>query len=371
MTRNQAIIKTSWVGVAGNLTMAIIKFVIGSLANSVSIIADAVNNFADMMSSVITIIGTKLSEKAPNNKHPFGYGRVEHLSSLVIGVIILYAGISALTNSIKRIIHPQENDYAPLMLIIISIAVIVKFIVGIYTKRRGNELDSEPLRASGEEALHDVLMSIATLVAAFVYVKFKVSIEAWVALLIGLLIIKTGLETIFKTAGNILGKSADIETARAVKESIRTFPEIEDVYDIVLHSYGKERQYGSAHVEVSDQFKVGWIDNLQRAVTRKVLEDTGVEMLGLSIYAKNTRNKRVIEAREKMQQIVDETRGAIRMHGFYVDYIDKSINCEVVVSFKVKDTEALRETLVNKVLEEYPDYEVIIKIIHDFTENEE
>lgn len=370
LTRNQSIIRTSLVGVAGNLILAVIKFIIGALANSVSIIADAINNVADTLTSIVTIIGTKLSEKQPNSKHPFGYGRVEYLSSLIIGVVILYVGISELNRSLRHIIHPEESDYSALMLIIIAIAVVVKYAVGFYTKKRGKALDSEPLKASGEETLHDVLMSGATLVAALVYVKTGVSIEAWVAAVISLLIIKTGLETIMVTVGSILGRSADIETARAVKESILSFPEIEDVYDIVIHSYGKERRYGSAHVEVPDVFKVGWIDNLQRAVMRKVREDTGVEMLGLSIYAINTRNQRVIEAREKVQKIVDETEGAIRMHGFYVDYIDKSINCEVVANFKVKDTESLRETLVQKVLELYPDFEVIIKIIHDFTESE-
>ena len=365
--RSRAIIQTSWLGIAANFVLSAFKLLVGYLANSVSVIADGINNVTDALSSAITIIGTKLSDKKPDRKHPFGYGRVEYLSSLIIGIIILYAGFDMLKNSIQKIIHPEANDYSVLTLVVISVAILVKVAIGIYTKKKGKQLDSEALTASGKDALNDVIASSATLVAAIVYMTTKRSIEAWVGAGISLLILKAGVETILETAGHILGKSTELELATAVRESIASFPEVEGVYDLVIHSYGKRSQLGSAHIEVYDSYKVAWIDNLQRAITKKVREDTGVEMLGLTIYAINTHSEKVIAAREAVRKIVMETEGARQMHGFYIDMIDRTMNFDIVVEFGAPDEE-IRDGVKQKVLALYPEYDLQITIDHDFTE---
>lgn len=368
MNRNEAIIRTSAVGIAGNLLLAVFKLIAGTAANSVSIITDAINNIADGMSSLVTIIGTRLSEKEPDKEHPFGYGRIEYLSSLIIGLLITYAGFDALRTSVLRIIHPEPVEYSAVTMIVVAAGVLIKVMIGLYTKRRGEELSSQPLIASGIDALNDSIGSAAIFLAAIIYLMSGYAIEAWIGIAISLLIMKNGIVTLRETASGILGEAPDMKLAAAVRKSIQSFPEIDGVYDIAIHSYGKERLIGSAHIEVSDQLTVAWIDNLQRAVIRKVKEDTGVEMMGLSIYAINTRSEATIAIREAVRNIVRNTEGGKEMHGFYIDLVDKTMNFEAVLEFGVRSMESFRTELLEKVKKAYPEYDIQINVLHDFTE---
>ncbi len=368
MNRNDAIIRTSAVGIAGNLLLAVFKLIVGTAANSVSIITDAINNIADGMSSLVTIIGTRLSEKEPDKEHPFGYGRIEYLSSLIIGLLITYAGFDALRTSVLRIIHPEPVKYSAVTMIVVASGVLVKVMIGLYTKRRGEELSSQPLVASGIDALNDSIGSTAIFLAAIIYLMSGHAVEAWIGIAISLLIMKNGVVTLRETASGILGEAADMKLAAAVRKSIQSFPEIDGVYDIVIHSYGKERLVGSAHIEVSDQLTVAWVDNLQRAVIRKVKEDTGVEMMGLSIYAINTSSEATIAIREAVRNIVRNTEGGKEMHGFYIDLVDKTMNFEAVLEFEVRSMESFRTELLEKVKKAYPEYDIQINVLHDFTE---
>lgn len=220
--------------------------------------------------------------------------------------------------------------------------------------------------ASGKDALNDAIISLATLAAAIVYIRTGYSVEAWVSAAISLFIMKTGFDTLRETAGSIIGKRMDAQLIQKVRETIRSFPEVEDAYDIVIHSYGKENLLGSAYVEVLDRYKVAWVDNLQRAVARKVLEETGVKMLGLSIYAINTRSEETVRIREAVRRIVSDTQGARQMHGFYIDLVDKTMNFEVAVEFGKHDNEALREELIRKMKTAYPEYQIRISVENEY-----
>ena len=369
MNRNKEIIKTSYIGIAANLLLSVFKLAVGLISNSVSILIDAVNNIADGLSSALTIIGAKLSEKEPDRKHPFGYGRVEYLVSMVIGFIISYAGIQALINSVERIIHPEEADFSLTTIIILIGALIIKILVGLYTKKQGEKLDSHALKASGEEALGDALTSVATLVAALIYMTTGKNIEAYVGVLISLLIIKTGFETVRETADIILGKSSDLEIVNKIKEAIRSFADVEGVYDVVIHNYGNDKLMASAHIEVSDKYTTAWIDNLERALTRKVLEDTGVILTGISVYAINSDSYEVVKARDDVRKIVMDTPGTNNMHGFYIDLIDKSMNFDVVLDFGSCSKDSLVEEIQKEVHKLYPDYDVKITVDYNFSEN--
>ena len=366
MNRNKEIIKTSYVGIIANLFLSAFKLVVGLLANSVSILIDAVNNLADSLSSALTIIGAKLSEKEPDREHPFGYGRIEYLVSMVIGFIISYAGIQAFISSFDRIIHPEEADFSITTIIILVGALIVKIVIGLYTKKQGEKLDSHALKASGEEALHDALTSVATLIAAVIYMTKGINIEAYVGLIISALIVKTGFETIRETADIILGKSSDLEIVRKIKQSIGSFSEVEGVYDVIIHNYGNDKLMASAHIEISDKYTAAWIDNLERALTRKVYEDTGVILTGISVYAVNTDSYETVKARDDVRRIVMDTPGTNNMHGFYLDPIDKSMNFDVVFDFGSRSKDSLVEEILEKIHKLYPDYEVKITIDYNF-----
>ena len=161
--REKVVIKTSIISILSNIVLAGFKAFIGLLANSIAIISDAVNNLSDALSSIITIIGTKLAGRKPNKKHPYGYGRIEYITSLIVYAIVLYAGITALIESIKKIIHPEVSDYSYVTLIILIAGIIVKFILGLYVKKKGKSVNSDALIASGTDAFTDAILSISVL----------------------------------------------------------------------------------------------------------------------------------------------------------------------------------------------------------------
>ena len=225
--RDRVIIRTSITGIIANVLLAVFKAIVGMLSNSIAVVLDAVNNLSDAMSSVITIVGPKLAGKAPDRKHPMGYGRVEYLSSAIISLIVLYAGISSLRESVGKIIHPEKADYSALTLVIIAVAVVVKIVLGRYVKRIGEKVNSDSLVNSGQDATLDSVISASTLAAAFIYMFFHISLESWLGAVISVVIIKSGIEMLRDTLSQILGERVDSELSRTVKEKI---VEVEGVY---------------------------------------------------------------------------------------------------------------------------------------------
>ena len=184
MNRDKIIVRTSIIGILANAFLAAFKAVIGVITGSIAIMLDAVNNLSDALSSVITIIGTKLASKKPSKKHPFGHGRVEYLTAAVISIIVLYAGVTSLVESVKKIIRPETPSYTTVSLVIIAVAVVVKIVLGRYVKGVGEKVKSDSLIASGKDAMFDSIISASTLVAAVIFLLSGLSLEAWLGAVI-------------------------------------------------------------------------------------------------------------------------------------------------------------------------------------------
>lgn len=260
-----------------------------------------------------------------------------------------------------RILHPEPNEYTAWTMTVMAAAVLVKTGIGFYTKRQGKKLESGALSASGQDALNDAGATLAALAAALIYVFFNIYVEAFVGFLISFLILRTGFETLHETVSSLLGERADLALAAAVKNAILSFPEVDDVFGLAIHNYGVGKLIGSAHIEVPESLTAGWIDNLQRSVSEKVLADTGVEMLGLTIYAVNSSDQEAAAMRERILKITEEHGGVKAVHGFYVDRIDRVISFEAETDSKVSTGAALRDQLTQKIQQEYPRYSVRIQ----------
>lgn len=366
--RNKTIIRASITGIAANLLLAAFKAIVGLTANSIAIVMDAVNNVSDAASSVITIVGAKLAGKEPDRKHPFGYGRIEYLSSMIISVIVLYAGITAFVESVKKIIEPEVPDYSTVSLVIIGVAVIVKIVLGLYVKKTGKKVNSDSLINSGNDALLDSVISVSTLAAAAVYLIFKVSLEAWLGAVIAVVIIKAGFSMLRETLSKILGERVDMDLARDIKATISAFPEVNGVYDLVMHNYGPNSYNGSVHIEVPDTLSADDLDKLLRKIQVKVYNEHDVILTAIGVYSYNTRDPFAVEAREKVAGIIKDVEHVIQMHGFYIDKEEKTIRFDIVVSFDAKDrSEVYRET-VEKVQKEFPGYTLQVAMDTDFSE---
>ena len=370
-SRDKTIIRTSVIGILANIFLAAFKAVVGMTANSIAIVMDAVNNLSDAASSVITIVGTKLAGKEPDRKHPFGYGRIEYLSAMVISLLVLYAGITAFVESVKKIIHPDTPDYSAVALIIVAVAVAVKIVLGRYVKSVGEKVNSDSLINSGEDAALDSVISASTLVAAGIYLLFHVSLEAWLGAVIAAVIIRSGIGMLRETLSKILGERADAQLARDIKATVTGYPEISGAYDLVLHNYGPDAYNGSVHIEVPDTLSADDLDKLIRKVTVDVMQKHDVILTAIGVYSINTKDPDAAAAREKVSRIVLATPHVLQMHGFYLDKAEKTLRFDFVVSFEAEDRRQVYKEICERVQEDYPDYTLQVTMDTDFSEETE
>ena len=368
MNRERIIIRTSIIGILANAFLAGFKAFVGVVTGSIAVTLDAVNTLSDALSSVITILGTKLAGKRPDKKHPFGHGRVEYLTAALISVIVLYAGVTSLVESVKKIIHPQTPEYTTVSLIIIAVAVVVKIVLGRYVKGVGEKVKSDSLVASGQDATLDSIISASTLVAAIIFLLSGLSLEAWLGAVISLLIIKSGIEMLSDTLSQILGRRADSELAKSVKDSVLSFDEVHGAYDLILHNYGPDYYIGSVHVEVDDTLTAEQLDPLERAIAQKVYQDNGVILTGVGIYAKNTKDDEAARLHDEIRRVVMARDYVLQMHGFYLNEAEKTIQFDVVLDFEAPDEMALYADIVRDVQALVPDYKLVITPDKDITD---
>ncbi len=367
--REKQIIRTSAIGIGANIFLAAFKAAVGLLSHSIAIVLDSVNNLSDALSSVITIIGTKLALKPADKKHPFGHGRVEYISAFIIAIIILYAGLTSLTESIKKIIHPETPDYSIAALIIVFSAVFIKIFLGLFVLRTGKKVESDSLVASGKDALMDSIISASTLVAAIVFVIWHISLEAWLGIVISFAIIKAGIETLKETISKILGERIDAKTSREIKATIKSVDkEIYGAYDLVLNNYGPGQHLGSAHIEVPDTWTAEKIDTVSRRIANEVFCKNGVIMTAIGIYSVNTKQNSAASIRDRVSKIVMEHKEILQMHGFYVDEVTKIMRFDIIVSFDSLSMKDLFNHVVEDVEEAFPDYDIQVQFDMDMSD---
>lgn len=366
--REKIVARTSIISIISNILLAGFKAFVGFLSNSIAIISDAINNLSDVLSSIITIVGTKLAGKAPDRNHPYGHGRIEYMTSLVVSVIVLYAGITALIESIKKIINPGVPDYSAITLIILIAGIIVKFILGIYVKKTGKKINSDSLVASGSDAFNDAILSISVLASALIYIVFHISLEAYVGVLLSIFIIKAGLELIKESVDNMLGTRVESSLTKSIKKDILKEDEVEGVYDLLLNDYGPDKYLGSVHIEVSDSLTVADIDRISRRISKVILEKYGVILHTIGVYSVNTKDKHVIDVRKDITKIVFSHNGILQMHGFYLDEEEKTISFDIIIDFKVKNKEELYKEIYDEIYNKYKDYKIEITLDIDVSD---
>ena len=361
--REKTIVRTSLVGIAANLGLVASKLIAGLVSGSIAIVLDAINNLSDAMSSIIAIVGIRLASKRPDRKHPFGYGRVEYLSSLAVAALILYAGIESLLASVDKIFHPTPITYTTLSLSVMALAIVVKIILSRYVIAQGKKTNSSTLCASGVDAGNDAIISASVLISALIFMWTNFSIEAYVGVVIAILILKSGLEMLNDTLDDILGRSVDKEFAHEIKMAVRSVDDrITGAYDLMLHNYGPNHYVGSVHIAVPDTLKADEIDELTRKVNAEIYKKYGISLTGIGIYSINSKSDAVEAMFQKVREIVMSHDGVIQMHGFYADLKDKKCSLDMVLAWDVKDREALFRHISNDIQEAYPDFDFTINM---------
>lgn len=367
MNRTKQIIRVSYVGIAVNVLLVIFKAIIGFAAGSISVILDAVNNLSDVLSSVITIVGTRLAGRGPSKKHPYGHGRIEYITSLVIALIVLTAGVTSLREAVGKIIKPTEAEFTLVSVIIIAAGVVAKFFLGRYFSAMGKKLDSGSLSASGKDASFDAVISSATLVSAIIIMTLGINIEGWLGAVISLFIIKAGIEIITETLDNIIGVRTDKELSTGIKNKINSYPRVHGSHDLILHNYGPSETLGSVHIEIDDSLTAADIDELSRVITADIYREYSV-YLTIGIYATNTSDEASARIRQRLTGLVADNSKIIEMHGFYVDKAKQAVTFDLIYSFDEKDPKAASDALKAELCKEFPEYSFYINLDRDFSD---
>lgn len=367
MNRSQKIIRTSIIGIVANVLLAAFKAAVGILASSVAIVMDAVNNLSDALSSVITIVGTKLSERPADHEHPFGFGRIEYFSAIIIAVLVLSAGITSLIESVKKIFEPTEPEYTTVTLVVIVVAIIVKLLLGQYVKRQGEQLKSDALIASGSDALFDAVITLATLVSAGIMLLWHVSLDGILGALISVVIIKAGVEMLASPVNELLGSRISPELLKQIKHEVLGFEGVHGVFDIILHNYGPDVLIGSLHINVYDTMDAHQIHGLTRRISEQMFDKHGIIMT-VGVYAVATGDNRRAELQDAVMQTLAKHKDITQVHGFYYFENENSVSVDVVPDISVHDDAAFVRQLTEELEKVVPTFNVSIVIDHNYSE---
>ena len=367
MDRIKIIIGVSIKGILVNVLLTIAKALIGLLANSIAVVLDAINNLSDAISQIITIVGIKLSGKKPDKKHPYGYGRVEYITSVVLAVILIVTGLTSAKEAILKIINPEVAEYSLVSFVVIGLSVIVKFGFGKYVKKVGKEINSGSLIATGTDSYLDAVVTFTTFVAAMLNKLFGMSLEGILGVVLSILIIKSGFEVLIETLNSIIGERIDPELATGIKEMINDHEGVLGSYDLMLHNYGPVTTMGSVHIEVDDDMTAKQIHELTRHLSMDIFEHFGI-ILTIGIYASNTADNEYMQIKNSIQEILKKYPEVLQMHGFYVDSKTNSISFDIVLDFSPKNPQEIRDKIIEKLKNMYSNYNFDIIIDNDFSD---
>lgn len=364
-SREDIITMTSGLGIFVNIMMALLKVLIGLLGSSIAIVSEGINNAADSLSAFLTLIGSKLARKHPDEKHPFGYGRIEYLVSLIISVLILVTGVEMVISSVKLIFHPEEMSISYLALAVVAGSAVVKFILGIYTIRMGKKADSGALIGVGIDGRNDSFASVITIVSSLIFLLFHVSVDAYAGILVSLLILKAGLELLIDTVSDLLGRPGEHDLAVQIYKEIKHTDGIISAADMMLHNYGPDAWSGSVNVEIDHDKTVGEIYQFLHELQLHIMHEYHVTMV-FGVYAVDNDGAYIKELRSRITTFVRGQEHVKSYHALYLSEEEKKLYCDFIVDYKLQDWDALRSEFENYIAQDYPEYQLELTIETEF-----
>lgn len=360
--RERKIIRTAIIGIAVNAILASIKILIALASNSVALISDAVNNLSDAFSSVITIFGSKLAQKLPDENHPYGYGRTEYIGALVVSIIVLTLGIEFLKTSVSNIITPVDTSFSAPMLLILFVAIFVKFALGLYYKKIGSQTRSISLKAVGTEALGDAIIACVILISAALSYFADIEIDGYAGALASLFIIINGVLLIKETFDKIIGQRVEKEVSDEIYAAVNACEIVQGSYDLILHNYGTQRYTGSINVEIDAHLPLAQISQRLNELQIEIYRKYRIYLV-FGIYGVNLGQS---EARECVNRLLSEFESVRSMHAFFIDSRKKSVRFDVVVDFKERNLSELRDKIERKIALQFPEYKIFMVIDREF-----
>lgn len=344
--REQYGVLSGAVGLACNVFLFLLKLTIGFLTGSISIAADAFNNLSDGLSCLISIVGFKVAGKAPDAKHPFGYGRTEYIAGLIVAFIIVLVGFEFLKTSADRIIHPEPVAFSGVLLAILAVSMLVKLWMGAFNSSIGRRIESPVLLAAGQDSRNDVITTLVVVLGMVAGRFTTLPVDGYVGLLVALFILWAGVGIVRDTVAPLLGEAADPEVAHNIAEIVRESEYIVGVHDLIVHNYGAGRSLASLHAEVPSDSDFVAVHEVIDEAEKRVWQRTGVYLV-IHMDPIDVNNEHVTALRAQVDGVLRDIDEGLSMHDFRVVDGARQINLifDVVVPYSYGES-AKRELLI-------------------------
>ena len=355
-------------GLTANVLLFAAKLAIGALSGSVAILADAFNNLSDAGSSIVTLVGFKLSSAPPDAEHPFGHGRMEYLSALGVAALIMAAGFAVFLSAVDKIRHPALPEFGVLTIVVLALAIAVKLWMALFYKKIGNTIRSEALKASCADSRNDVICTGVVLLTSLIGWLSGVAIDGYVGLLVALFVIWSGFTVIKETVSPLLGQAPDPEMVQDIKNTVMAHLGIIGVHDLIIHNYGPGRLVLSLHAEVScheDMMRShDLIDCVERELSRKYRAIACIHMDPV-----DSGNEEVEALKITVETILEDIDPRLTMHDFRVVFGETHTNLifDVVAPFDFKDEASVKAELQRRVTVVNPQLFTVVTVEHSFT----
>ena len=352
-----------------NLLMAGFKIVVGSITNSVAILADGFNNLSDVASNVVTLVGFTLSSKNPDKEHPFGHGRMEYLSSLGIAILIIFVGLQTLWNSIIHIITPKPVYFSYVAVVVLITSILIKYLMGRFNFIVGSKIKSSTLIAAGKDSKVDVLTTTVTLIALIASLYTDLPIDEILGSIVSLIILKTGYEIAKDTIASLLGSAPDEGLLKELSHFVSSYERVLGTHDLMIHDYGPGRKYLTIHVEVNKNEEMmdihDLIDNIERDIYDKFKIKTTIHLDPVDLDDEFTHKMKI-----KTNMIITSINANYSIHDFRIRRYDNDVTLIFDVTIPAEDTTS-HHKLIKQIDDEIKNYDpkfnTLIQIDHSYT----
>lgn len=361
------------VGIIINFMLFLIKFFVGMFVGSIAISADAFNNLSDAGSSIITIIGFKMANKPADAEHPFGHGRIEYLSALIVAFLVMLVGVQFIKSSIERIFNPTEVTFELVPFILLLISIGFKVWLSTFNKYIGNKINSSALKAAAADSLGDVFTS-STVVIAFLASKFTtLPLDGYIGVFVALAILYAGFGLVKETLNPLLGEAPDPELVNDICEKVLSYPLISGVHDLIVHNYGPGRIIASLHAEIPSDIDIMEIHNTIDIAEREVSRDLNIHLV-IHMDPICVITDEIKETWDYVETVLRRYPEIKSMHDFRIvgEGDIKNLIFDIVVSPSLSARNKVREKMLNEIKEsireEHPQYNCVITVDYDFME---
>ena len=270
--RNKYAMLSSITGIVLNILLSIFKLIVGLISNSISIVSDAVNNITDAGSSVVTMIGFKMSQKKVDKNHPWGHGRMEYISAFIVDILIILVGFELLRTSIEKIFNPELPLIGNVTIIILVASILAKLWLFFFYKKIAKTIDSAAIKGNAYDSISDVISTTAVLISAIVARVFEISIDGYISFLVSIFILYTGAKAVKEIIDILLGSSPDPEFVKEIEEFVKNYDLVVGIHDMMIHDYGPGRKIISFHAEVPADINIGKAHDVIDRIEQDIFE---------------------------------------------------------------------------------------------------